>query len=71
MTVRHSAMVLALLSGAMWGSNYNLSITFLDGDPSLQQRVKDAAAEWLKHAAINFVYTNDPKAEFLRHGMKQ
>ena len=54
---------LALLSDAMWGSNYNLTITFLDGDPTLQQRVKDSAAEWLKHASINFVYTNDPRAE--------
>lgn len=54
---------LALLTNAMWGSGYNLTITFLDGEPSLQERVKQAAMEWTKHAAITFVFTNDPKAE--------
>lgn len=54
---------LALLSGMMWGNGYNLTITFLDGEASLQERVKKAALEWTNHAAITFVFTTNPKAE--------
>lgn len=54
---------LALLSSAIWGANYNLTISFLDGDAGLQERVKQAANEWVKHAPLTFVFTTNPTAE--------
>jgi hypothetical protein len=63
---------LALLSDAMWGSRYNLTVAFLDGEPSLQERVQRAALEWTRHAAIQFVFTTgaaaDIRVSFSRRG---
>ena len=63
---RNANEKLALLTGAVWGANYNLQIAFVDGDLTLQERVKKAALEWTKHALVNFVFVADPKLADVR-----
>jgi hypothetical protein len=36
----------------VWTAGETVRVAFLDGDPSLQQRVADAAREWTRHANL-------------------
>lgn len=49
----------AVLKAGRWQTGAKISIRFLDGDPVLQQRVKDVAVEWTKVANLNFEFSND------------
>jgi serralysin len=51
---------LALVRDRRWGENYPLRIRFLEGDPDLCARVKQAAAGWLDYANLRFVWTQAP-----------
>lgn len=49
----------ACLNGAKWPPYHNITIKFLDGDRSLQQRVQSCAMRWLDYAkTIDFVFQN-------------
>ncbi len=57
---------LALLANELWGAGYSLRIAFLDGEPTLQERVKKAALEWTTHAPVTFAFVNDPNTADIR-----
>ncbi len=47
---------MALVKDSTWAPGQTLTVQFLDGDPSVQQRVRTWAEEWMKHANIRFVF---------------
>jgi hypothetical protein len=51
----------ALVKGAKWNSGDIITISFLDGEPSVQERVKKAAMGWLgsNMANLKFSFQND------------
>ena len=49
--------------GKGWQPGTVLRVTFLEGDPVVQQRVMAIAQEWSKYANIHFAFVNDPRAE--------
>jgi serralysin len=53
----------ALAKAKKWRKGRTLKVRFLDGDPSLQQKVADAAKEWTEHANVGLDFSNDPDAE--------
>jgi serralysin len=44
----------ALLNAAKWPTGSMITVKFLDGDPTLQERVKKVALEWTKLANVTF-----------------
>ncbi|MDZ4619187.1 M12 family metallopeptidase [Bacillus cereus] len=46
-----------------WSPGRTLKIKFLDGHPEIQQKVKEHAMEWTKHANIHFDFIQDGNAE--------
>jgi hypothetical protein len=46
-----------------WKPGRSLRVTFLDGDPNVQQKVEHVAKQWMEHANIIFDFVNDPDAE--------
>jgi hypothetical protein len=54
---------LAALSGKLWRPGRTLRISFLDGDPAVQERIPEFAAVWTRHANLHFDFTQDPAAE--------
>ena len=50
----------ALLKDSRWQTGDQITIRFLDGDPTLQARVKAVALEWTKVANLNFVFRGRP-----------
>jgi hypothetical protein len=57
------APALALLTGKKWANGRRLQVRFLEGDPSLQQRVAAEAEKWSGHANITFDFGNHADAE--------
>jgi Matrixin len=53
----------ALVKAKRWRNGRTLKVRFLDGDPSLQNRVAEAAREWSKHANIKFDFGNHADAQ--------
>src|SRR5262249_42831607 len=53
----------ALLNAFRWQAGSTITVKFLEGDPSLRERVKKVAREWtgpgMAHLAFNFVDTGD------------
>lgn len=49
----------AVLKDYRWDAGASISIRFLEGDSSLQQRVCDVANTWTTVANLNFDFTND------------
>lgn len=58
-----SPVALAALTGKLWQPGRSLRVRFLDGDPTIQQRIEPFAQEWSKVANIQFVFGADPNAE--------
>lgn len=54
---------LAAVSAKMWAVGRNLRVRFLNGDPTIQNKIVDHAKRWLQYADINFTFGNDPQAE--------
>lgn len=52
----------AVLNAARWQPRSIITIKFLGGDPSLQKRVKDVAAEWEKISRLTFSYVTEGNA---------
>jgi serralysin len=53
----------AILKNSRWQPGDKISIRFLDGDPALQQRVKNVALEWTKVANLVFDFVNRSPAD--------
>lgn len=55
---------------ARWPAESDISISFLDGDPAVHQRVKDVARTWVKQgggpARLTFQFRTDTKATNIR-----
>jgi len=47
----------------LWAPGRTLHIRFLDGDPNIQEKVKQIAQEWTRHANLKFEFDNSPNAE--------
>lgn len=58
----------AALTAATWPAGTSIGISFLDGIPSVQDRVKTAAMQWLTRTGIHldFNWLNDPEAGTIR-----
>jgi serralysin len=52
----------ALVKDAKWQSGDQITISFLDGDPSVQERVRKSALQWVSPGMANlrFVFQKDP-----------
>nr|NIQ14761.1 Tolloid-like protein 1 [Candidatus Dadabacteria bacterium] len=61
---------LALLTGTKWKNGRTLRVTFLDGHPTVKQRVIKYAKVWEEYANIKFQFGNFPNAE-IRISFKQ
>lgn len=46
-----------------WPNGRTLRVRFLDGHPSVQERVRDIATRWSEHANINFHFDGHPTAD--------
>lgn len=55
----------ALLNGARWNSGDVITVTFLEGDESLQQRVRDVAERWAAPGMANLTlqFVDAPPAD--------
>jgi hypothetical protein len=54
---------MALVTGKKWKPGRTLRVRFLEGDPSVQQKVQAVAHMWSEFANIKFAFGNDPDAE--------
>lgn len=54
---------MALLTRTKWQPGRTLTCTFLDGDPTVQQKVANIAKEWEKYANIKLQFVNDRNAD--------
>ena len=58
----------AVLADAKWPKGSQIKMSFLDGDPGLQARVKAVAGQWIARtgADLTFTWLNDPGAGDIR-----
>lgn len=49
----------AVLKSARWQTGAQISIRFLEGDPKLQEKVRNVAQEWLKIANLHFEFVRE------------
>ena len=61
---------IAALTGKLWKPGRTLRVSFLDGDPLIQQKIQPFAHVWSQVANIKFEFGNDPNAE-IRISFKQ
>lgn len=59
----HSSERMALDHRKMWRNGRTLRVRFLDGTPFLRAKVEQYAAEWTRHANLEFQFGDDPEAE--------
>jgi hypothetical protein len=57
-----NAFEMALVTGKMWKPGRTLTVAFLDGDRSVQEKVKRYAAQWSTWANIAFNFVNGTDA---------
>jgi len=50
---------LAIVAAKKWPAGRPLTIRFLEGDPYVQDKVKEKAMEWTNYANIQFKFVND------------
>lgn len=62
--------LIAALTGKLWKPGRTLRVRFLDGDPSVQERVQPYAHVWSQVANVKFVFGEDVDAE-IRISFKQ
>jgi hypothetical protein len=60
-----SALEAAAIKSKLWQPGRSLRICFLDGTPSVQEKVQKYADQWMEFANIHFVFGNAPDAEIL------
>lgn len=54
---------IAVLVGRQWQNGRTLRVRFLDGDPTVQERLQPFALQWSDHANLDIVFGDDPDAE--------
>ena len=62
----------ALVKKNKWDKNSSINVAFLDGDASVQQRIKDVVKTWTQPdtASLKIVFVNDPKKADVRISFK-
>jgi hypothetical protein len=62
----------ALVKKNKWDKGATINVAFLDGDPSVQQRLKDAVKAWTTPdtASLKIVFINDPNKADIRISFK-
>ncbi len=58
-----SPVFLAVVTGKRWKPGRTLRVSFMDGDPAVQQRIPPIAKRWEEHANVKFNFVDDPRAE--------
>ncbi len=53
----------AVISSSKWETGQTLRVCFLDGDPTIQQKIEAVAHQWSEYINIQFEFGNDPNAE--------
>lgn len=53
----------ALVAQKKWAPGRVLRVRFMDGQSSIQARVREMAVDWMNYANIEFAFGNDPDAE--------
>ncbi|WP_456313416.1 matrixin family metalloprotease [Pseudomonas shirazensis] len=56
--------------GSYWMTGYTIRIKFLNGDEYLQNKVKQYANEWLKHANLKFEWVTSDESASIKIGFK-
>jgi hypothetical protein len=54
---------MAILTSKAWKTGRALHVRFLDGDPTVQSRVRDVSTQWMSYANIPLAFGDDPDAE--------
>jgi hypothetical protein len=54
---------LAAVTGKKWQQARELTVSFLDGDPRVQDKVEEYAHQWSQFANIRFNFNGDPEAD--------
>jgi serralysin len=54
---------IASVTGKRWTPGRTLRVSFLDGDPMVDKKVKEIASEWLDHANIKFEFIDDKNGD--------
>ena len=60
---RPSPLAMALLTGKKWKNGRTLTVHFMDGHPTVQDKVKEFAGKWAPHANIKLNFVEDPNAD--------
>jgi hypothetical protein len=62
----------ALVKKNKWDKGATINVAFLDGDPSVRQRIKDVVKSWTTPdtATLRFVFVNDPDKADVRISFK-
>lgn len=60
------------VKGAVWNSGENITVSFLDGDPVIQERVKKAALKWVAPGMANLklIFRTDTNKTDIRISFK-
>lgn len=53
----------AVVTSKKWQPGQTLRVRFLDGDPTVQQKIAAVAHQWSQYINIQFAFGNDPNAE--------
>ncbi len=59
----NGALEIAGVERFFWKPGRTISVSFMDGDPIVQQKVKAVANQWSEHINIKFDWVEDPNAE--------
>jgi serralysin len=54
---------IALVNPKKWTNGRTLKVSFLEGDPSVQEKVKNIAKEWEDHANIKLDFFDNPNGD--------
>ena len=58
-----TAPAIAIVTAKMWQPGKTLRVRFLEGDPEVQNKVKEKANDWTNYANIKFDFVSDSNAE--------
>lgn len=54
---------MAVVREKLWDIGANIRVKFLNGEPSVQQKVKNYATQWMNYANLNLIFVEDGDSE--------
>ena len=54
---------MAVVRDKLWDIGANIRVKFLNGDPSVQEKVQKYATQWMNYANVNLIFVSDGDAE--------